>query len=103
MSIEQALSSTTEQPPRVVCRTTYWSVEHEPESDTYLLIDWADAYCADLYWSASGECWADFAPYVAFSGPTTIADIDRLHALAHLLAGLPCPQGRTTKEPLRRR
>ena len=98
---ESALSNMPEQPPRVVRRTTYWTVEHEVESDTYLLIDSSDAYCADLHWDSRGECWAHFEPYTAFSGPTTIADIERLQTLANLLRDLPCPEGRTVREPFR--
>jgi hypothetical protein len=91
-----------EQPPITVRRTAYWTVEHERESDSYLLIDSADAYCAELHWDSRGECWAHFEPYTAFAGPTTIADIERLQALADLLRDLPRPSGRATKEPARR-
>src|SRR5262245_3719190 len=85
--------------PTIVRRTSYWSVELEVESDTYLLIDSADAYCAELHWDSRGECWAHFEPYTAFSGPTTIADIERLRTLAELLRDLPRPAGRPTREP----
>lgn len=95
---KEELSNAPEQ-PRIVRRTSYWTVEHEVESDTYLLIDSSDAYCADLHWDSRGECWADFTPYTAFLGPTTIADIERLQTLAHLLRDLPRPGDRPTKEP----
>ena len=100
---QEAFSGAAEQPARIVRRTTYWTVEHEVESDTYLLIDSADAYCADLHWNSNSECWADFTPYVAFSGPTTVADIERLHALANLLRDFPRPEGRVVKEPIKPR
>lgn len=99
MTDVNAPSDSLEQPPRIVRRTAHWSVEHEVESDTYLLIDSSDAYCAELHWDSRGECWAQFDPYTAFSGPTTIADIERLQTLADLLRDLPCPDGRKTKEP----
>jgi hypothetical protein len=102
MTDEAAHSNAPEQ-PRIVLRTAHWTVEHEVESDTYLLIDSADAYCADLHWDSRSECWADFLPYTAFSGPTTAADIEPLVALANLLRELPCPEGRATKDPHRAR
>jgi len=99
MNDERTLSNAPEQPPGIVRRATHWTVEHEVESDTYLLIDSSDAYCADLHWNSRGECWAHFMPYTAFSGPTTIADIERLQTLADLLRDLRCPEGRMTREP----
>jgi hypothetical protein len=78
-----------------------WAVEHEPESDSYLLIDAAGGFCADLHWNDQGECWAQFEPYVAFSGTTTIADIDAIAKLAELLRSLPPPTGRPPKNPRR--
>jgi hypothetical protein len=80
-----------------------WAVEHEPESDTYLLLDSCGGYCAELHWNDGGECWADFSPpFVAFSGPTTIADIDALQQLADLLRRLPQPAGRPSRKPAKR-
>jgi hypothetical protein len=77
-----------------------WAVEHEPDSDTYLLLDASGAYCAELHWSERGECWADFSPpFVAFSGPTTIADIAALQQLADLLRSVPQPAGRRPRKP----
>jgi hypothetical protein len=86
-----------------VRRSAAWSIEHEPDSDTYLLLDSADAYCAELHWTELGECWAHFEPYVAFAGPTTIADIEALQELADLLRGMPKPEGHPFKECPRRR
>jgi hypothetical protein len=102
MDAEDAAKDVPEQSPITVCRSAHWTVEHERESDSYLLIDAADAYCAELHWDSRGECWADFEPYTAFAGPTTIADIERLQTLATLLRDLPRPSGRATKEPSRR-
>jgi hypothetical protein len=97
-----AAPDTVEPLPIIVSRTKHWAVEHERESDSYLLIDSADSYCAELHWNGRGECWAHFVPYTAFAGPTTIADIERLLTLANLLRSLPRPEGRATKEPLAR-
>jgi hypothetical protein len=83
----------------VIRRLGSWAVEHEPESDSYLLIDAAGGFCADLHWNDHGECWAQFEPYVAFSGTTTIADIDVIAKLAELLRSLPPPAGRAPKNP----
>lgn len=83
----------------VVARLGSWAVEHEPESDSYLLIDSAGGFCADLHWNDRGECWAQFEPYVAFSGATTIADIDAVGKLAELLRSLPQPAARPPKNP----
>src|ERR1043165_13147 len=66
----------------VIRRVGPWAVEHEPESDSYLLIDAAGGFCADLHWNDRGECWAQFEPYVAFSGATTVADIESVAKLA---------------------
>jgi hypothetical protein len=85
-----------------VSPSTAWAIEHEPDSDTYLLLDGAGAYCADLHWTELGECWAHFEPYVAFAGPTTISDIEALQELAGLLRGLPKPEGPPHKECRRR-
>jgi hypothetical protein len=76
-----------------------WAAEHEPDSDSYLLIGAAGEYCADLHWNDRGECWAQFEPYIAFSGATTIADIEALLELADLLRSLPPPDGRRPKNP----
>lgn len=77
-----------------------WTVEHEPDSDTYLLLDSCGAYCAELHWNERGECWANFSPpFVAFSGPTTIQAIAALQQLADLLRGLPQPAGRPSRKP----
>jgi hypothetical protein len=77
-----------------------WAVEHEPDSDTYLLLDAHGAYCAELHWNDRGECWADFSPpFIAFSGPTTIADIAALQQLADLLRSVPQPTGRPPRRP----
>ena len=84
---------------RVVRRLGAWAVEHEPESDSYLLIDAAGGFCADLHWNDRGECWAQFEPYVAFSGATTVADIEAIGKLAELLRDLPAPAGRPPKNP----
>jgi hypothetical protein len=81
----------------IVKQLRAWTVEREPESGAYLLIDSAGAYCADLKWNAKGECWAHFEPYIAFAGPTTIADIEALQDLATLLRGLPAPKGHATR------
>lgn len=86
----------------VIRRLGPWAVEHEPESDSYLLIDAAGGFCADLHWNDRGECWAQFEPYVAFSGATTIADIDLVAKLAELLRSLTPPAGRTPKNNPRR-
>jgi hypothetical protein len=83
----------------IVRRTPRWSVEHEPVSDCYLLVDSGGAYCADLHWKDDGECWAHFDSYVAFSGPTTIGEIEALRDLADLLRTLPCPGGHRFKNP----
>jgi hypothetical protein len=86
----------------VIRRLGPWAVEHEPESDSYLLIDAAGGFCADLHWNDRGECWAQFEPYVAFSGATTIADIESVAKLAELLRDLSPPAGRAPKNnPLR--
>jgi hypothetical protein len=76
-----------------------WTVEVEPESGAYLLIDPAGAFAAELHWMTSGECWAAFEPYVAFSGPTTIADVESLQELAQILRSLPRPEGHAPKNP----
>ncbi|HET7133760.1 MAG TPA: hypothetical protein VFJ95_16010 [Gammaproteobacteria bacterium] len=83
----------------VVRRLGAWAVEHEPESDSYLLIDAAGGFCADLHWNDRGECWAQFEPYIAFSGATTVADIEAIAKLAELLRDLPAPAGRAPKNP----
>jgi hypothetical protein len=70
-----------------------WTVEVEPESGAYLLIDPAGCYAAELHWNEAGECWAQFEPYMAFAGATTIADIEALQQLAQLLRSLPPPDG----------
>ncbi|HEX5048372.1 MAG TPA: hypothetical protein VFX89_14740 [Gammaproteobacteria bacterium] len=86
----------------VIRRLGPWAVEHEPESDSYLLIDAAGGFCADLHWNERGECWAQFEPYVAFSGATTIADIESVAKLAELLRSFSPPAGRAPKNnPLR--
>jgi len=94
-----------ESPPAeaiVIRRLGSWAVEHEPESDSYLLIDAAGGFCADLHWNDGGECWAQFEPYVAFSGATTIADIESVAKLAELLRSLTPPARRAPKNIPRR-
>ena len=86
----------------VIRRVGSWAVEHEPESDSYLLIDAAGGFCADLHWNDRGECWAQFEPYVAFSGATTIADIELVAKLGELLRSLSPPAGRAPKNNPRR-
>lgn len=76
-----------------------WTVEHEPESDAYLLLDPAGCYAAELFWTEQGECWAQFEPYTSFSGPTTIAQIEALQQLADLLRSMNRPAGRAAKNP----
>ena len=95
----ESWDSLQESSTTVVRERSGWVVEHEPESDAYLLVDASGAYCADLHWNAQGECWALFESYVAFLGPTTIADIEALQELALLLRELPRPEGRVAKEP----
>ena len=85
---------------KIAAASAAWAVEHEPDSDTYLLLDAYGAYCAELHWNDRGECWADFSPpFIAFSGPTTIADIAALQQLADLLRSLPQPAGRPPRRP----
>lgn len=76
-----------------------WTVEVEPESGAYLLIDPAGAFAAELHWTTNGECWAAFEPYVAFSGATTIADVESLQELARIMRSLPRPEGQAPKNP----
>jgi hypothetical protein len=76
-----------------------WTVEVEPESGAWLLIDPAGEFAAELHWASSGECWASFESYVAFSGATTIADVEALQELAQLLRRLPRPAGNPAKNP----
>jgi hypothetical protein len=76
-----------------------WTVELEPESGAYLLLDPAGCYAAELRWNDDGECWAQFAPYTAFNGPTTIADVESLQQLAQLLRSLRRPARRAADRP----
>ena len=76
-----------------------WTVEFEPESGTYLLLDPAGCYAAELHWNEHGECWAQFEPYTAFSGPTTIAHVEALQQLAALLRAQKPPPTHTPKNP----
>ncbi len=86
-----------EREPVIIHRTSAWAIEHEPESDTYLLVDAAGCYCAELHWSDDGECWAQFEPYVAFAGPTTVADVLALQEIATLMLSVARPAGRASK------
>ena len=76
-----------------------WTIEFEPESGTYLLLDPTGSYAAELHWNDRGECWAQFEPYTAFSAPTTIEHVEALQQLADLLRGQKPPPEHTPKNP----
>ena len=55
-STEVVTLAPLEPQPVIVRRTSAWAIEHEPESDTYLLVDAAGCYWAELHRSDDGEC-----------------------------------------------